>query len=81
MSFFFLFLNEISILLDGADKTDGPVKRWKQLQEENDLTIKLTFKWIQLIHSLPKLWIGQIFIGFANSINLAIQDHHLIKKH
>ena len=81
MSFFFLFLNEILILLDGADKTDDAVKRWKQLQEENDLTIKLMFKWIQLIHSLPKLWIGQIFIDLANSVNLAIQDHHLIKKH
>ena len=39
------------------------------------------FKWIQLAHSLPKSWIEQIFIDSGYSINLAIQDHHLIKKH
>ena len=62
-------------------KTDGAVKPWKQLQEEYGLANKLKFKWIQLIHSLPKPWIEQIFIDSGNSINLAIQDHHLIKKH
>ena len=62
-------------------KTDGTVKPWKQLQEEYGLANKLKFKWIQLIHSLPKPWIEQIFIDSGNSINLAIQDHHLIKKH
>ena len=35
-------------------KTDGAVKQWKQLQEEYGLANKLNFKWIQLIHSLPK---------------------------
>ena len=62
-------------------KTDGAVKPWKQLQEEYGLAKKLKFKWIQLIHSLPKPWIEQIFIDSGNSISLAIQDHHLIKKH
>ena len=42
---------------------------------------KLKFQWIQLIHFLPKPWIEQIFIDLGYSINLAIQDHHLIKKH
>ena len=60
-------------------KTDGAVKPWKQLQEEYGLANKLKFKWIQLIHSLPKPWIKQIFIDSGNSIILAIQDHHLIK--
>ena len=41
---------------------------------------KLKFKWIQIIHSLPKPWIEQKFIDLGNSINLGIQDHHLIKK-
>ena len=45
------------------------------------LANKLNFKWIQLIHSLPKPWIEQVFIDSGNSINLAIHDHHLIKKH
>ena len=62
-------------------KTDGTVKPWKQLQEEYGLANKLKFKWIQIIHSLPKSWIEQIFIDSGNSINLTIQDHHLIKKH
>ena len=62
-------------------KTDGAVKPWKQLPEEYGLANKLKFKWIQLIHSLPKSWIEQIFIDSGNWINLAIQDHHLIKKH
>ena len=39
------------------------------------------FKWIQLIHSLPKPWTEQKILDSNNSINLAIQDHHLIKKH
>ena len=62
-------------------KKDRAVKPWKQLQEEYGLANKLNFKWIQLIHSLPKPWIEQIFIDSGNLINLAIHDHHLIKKH
>ena len=81
MSSFLLFLNEISILLDRGSKTDDVVKPWKQLQEEYGLANKLRFKWIQLIHFLPKPWIEQTFIDPGNLINLAIQDHHLIKKH
>ena len=62
-------------------KTDGAVKPWKQLQEGYGLASKLKFKWIQLIHSLLKPWIEQIFIDSGNPINLGIQDHHLTKKH
>ena len=60
-------------------KTDGAVKPWKQLQEEYFLPNKLKFKWIQQVHFLWKPWIKQIFIDSRNSINLAIQDIHLIK--
>ena len=60
-------------------KTDGAAKPWKQLQEEYFLPNKLKFKWIQLVHFLWKPWIKQIFIDSRNSINLAIQDIHLIK--
>ena len=78
----FLFFSEQNINLVGQlFKTGGTVKPWKQLQEEYGLANKLKFKRIQLIHSLPKPWIEQIFIDSGNSINLAIQDHHLIKKH
>ena len=45
------------------------------------LANKRKFKWIQLTHFLPKPWIEQICIDSGNSINLAIQDQHLIKKH
>ena len=61
-------------------KTDSAVKPWKQLQEKYGLANKLKINWIELIHSLPKPWIKQIFIDSGNLINLAIQDHHLIKK-
>ena len=62
-------------------KLDGAIKPWKQLQEKYGLANKLKFKWIQPIHSLQNPWIEQIFIDSGNSINLAIQDHHLIKKY
>ena len=62
-------------------KTGGAVKPRKQIQEEYGLVNKLKFKWIQIIYSSPKPWIDQIFMNSGNWINLAIQDHHLIKKH
>ena len=37
--------------------------------------------WMQLIHISPKPWIEKIFTDMGNLINLAIQDHHLIKNH
>ena len=81
-SVFFSSFSERNINFVGQlFKTDGAVKLWKQLQEVYGLANKLNFKWIQLIHSLPKPWIEQVFIDSANSINLAIHDHHLIKKY
>ena len=81
-SVFFSSFSEQNINFVGQlFKTDGTVKLWKQLQEEYGLANKQKFKWIQIIHSLPKQWIQQIFIDSGNSINLTIQDHHLIKKH
>ena len=81
-SVFFSSFSERNINFVGQlFKTDNTVKPWKQIQEEYGLANKLKFKWIQIIHSLPKPWIEQIFIGSGNSINLAIQDHHLTKKH
>ena len=81
-SVFFSSFSERNINFVGhLFKTDGAVKPWKQPQEEYGQASKLKFKRIQLIHSFPKPWIKQIFIDSGNSINLAIQDHHLIKKH
>ena len=81
-SVFFSSFSERNINFVGQlFKTDGAVKPWKQLQEEYGLANKLKIKWIQLIHPSPKPWIEQIFIDSENSVNLAIQDHHLIKKH
>ena len=54
-SVFFSSFSERNINFVGQlFKTDGAVKPWKQLQEEYGLANKLNFKWIQLIHSLPK---------------------------
>ena len=77
-SVFFSFFSERNFV-GQLFKTDGTVKPWRELQEEHGLTNKLKFKWIQIIHSLPKPWTEQIFIDSRNSTNLAIQDHHLIK--
>ena len=54
---------------------------WFNSQVQTPKTNKVKFKWIQLIHSLPKPWIEQLFIDPGNSTNLAIQDHPLIKNH
>ena len=75
MSFFSSFSERNINFVGQLFKTDGTVKPWKQLQQEYGLANKLKFKWIR------KPWIEQIFIDSGNSINLAIQDHHLIKKH
>ena len=54
-SVFFPSFSEQNINFAGQlFKTDGAVKLWKQRQEEYGLANKLNFKWIQLIHSLPK---------------------------
>ena len=72
-SVFFPSFSERNISFAGKlCKTDGAVKPWKQLQEEYGLANKLKFKWVQLIHSLPKPWIEQTFIDSENWINLAI---------
>ena len=81
-SVFFSSFSERNINFVGQlFKTDGAVKPWKQPQEGYGLANKLNFKRIQLIHSLPKPWIEQMFIDLGNSINIAIHDHHSIKKH
>ena len=41
---------------------------------------KFKFKWIQLIHAIPKLWKDSLAFDNGNSNNLFIQDHHLLKK-
>ena len=81
-SVFFSSFSEQNINFVGQlFKTDGTVKPWKQLQEDYGLANKLKFKWIEIIYSLPKPWIEQIFMDSGNSINFTIQDHHLIKKY
>ena len=79
--FFSSFSKRNNNFVEQLLKTDGSVKPWEQLQENYGLANKLKFKWIHLIYLLPKPWIKQIIIDSGNSINLAIQAHHLIKKH
>ena len=40
----------------------------------------MKFKWLQLIHSLPREWKEAISIHDGSLENPLIQDHHLIKK-
>ena len=40
----------------------------------------MKFKWLQLIHALPREWKEAISIHDGSLENLLIQDHHLIKK-
>ena len=62
MSFFLFFPEKTLILLENCFKIESAVKPWEQIQEEYGPANTLKFKWIQLIHSLPKPWIEQIFI-------------------
>ena len=40
----------------------------------------MKFKWLQLMHILPREWKEAISMHHGSFENLLIQDHHLIKK-
>ena len=60
---------------------NGQLKPWDNIRFECNLDEKFKFKWIQLIHAIPKLWKDSLAFDNGNSNNLFIQDHHLLKKH
>ena len=60
---------------------EGGLKRWEFIQEEYHLPNNAKFKWMQLVHAIPKFWKEEILSDKGNSNNLIIQEHHIIKKH
>ena len=58
---------------------NGKYKSWDAIMYEYNLTGKEKFRWLQLVHTIPKLWIEALNKDLELSINLAIYDHNLIK--
>ena len=54
-------------------------KSWDTIKYEYNLTDKEKFRWLQLVHAIPKLWLETLKKDFGLSVNLAIYDHNLIK--
>jgi len=60
--------------------SSGKLKKWGNFKEEFNLQEKHKFKWLQLTHAIPVQWKSCLLQDKGNSFNLAILDHHLIKK-
>ena len=61
-------------------KTYGTLKKWDHFKHEYNLQDANKFQWIQLIHAIPNNWKNIMVNGKGDSFNLAIENHHLIKK-
>ena len=78
-SFYFLKfseknINHVSQFFSG----NGSIKQWHEFQREHNLHESFYFQWLQLIDSIPQRW-KIIKENYENSINLIIDDHHLVK--
>ena len=71
-SVYFLKLSETNI-------NYGSIKQWHESKREHNLHEKFYFQWLQLIDSSPQRWKIIIKENYANTINLVIHDHHLVK--
>ena len=58
---------------------NGRYKSWDTIKYEYNLTDKEKFRWVQLVHAIPKLWVEALNKDLGISVNLAIYDHNLIK--
>ena len=58
---------------------NGKYKSWDAIMYEYNLTGKEKFRWLQLVHTIPKLWVEALNKDLELSINLAIYDHNLTK--
>ena len=58
---------------------NGKYKSWDAMKYEYNLNDKKKFRWLQLVHAIPKLWLEALNKGLGLSVNLAIYDHNLIK--
>ena len=68
-------INFIGNLVD----INGKYKSWDAMKYEYNLNDKKKFRWLQLVHAIPKLWLEALNKGLGLSVNLAIYDHNLIK--
>ena len=57
----------------------GKYKSWDTMKYEYNLIDKETFRWVQQVHAIPKLWVEALNKDSQLSVNLAIYDHNLIK--
>ena len=58
---------------------NGRYKSWDTIKYEYNLTNREKFRWLQLVHAIPKLWLETLKKDFGLSIDLAIYDRNLIK--
>ena len=58
---------------------NGRYKSWDTIKYEYNLTDREKFRWLQLVHAIPKLWLETLKKDFGLSIDLAIYDCNLIK--
>ena len=61
-------INFVSHLFD----PNGQLKPWDNIRFEYNLDEIFKFKWIQLIHAIPKLWKDSLAFDNGNSNNLFI---------
>ena len=58
---------------------NGKYKSWDTMSYGYHLTSKEKFRWLQLVHAIPKFWVEELSKDLRLSVNLAIYDHNLIK--
>ena len=68
-------INFIGNLLD----INGKYKSWDTIKYEYNLTDNEKFRWLQLVHATPKLWVEALNQDLGLSVSLAINYYSLIK--
>ena len=73
------FSNHSINFIGNLAEINGRYKSWDTIKYEYNLTDKEKFRWLLLVHAIPKLWVEALNKDLGISINLAIFDHNLIK--
>ena len=68
-------INFVSDLFD----ENGELKSWQKILNDFQLTQKSYFKWVQLIHAIPRPWKSAALNDKGNCKNIIYLNHHLIK--
>ena len=58
---------------------NGKYKSWDAIKYEYNSTDKEKFRWLQLVHLMPKLWVEALNKDLGLSVILANYDQNLIK--